>query len=479
MRVNTKLIALGALLTFASAAGAQTPTEQPPAPGPLRKFDVPPIQTATLANGVKIALIERHSLPIVTARIQLDAGAVREPATKSGVAVLTANLLSEGTREFTGAQIAEKMAALGAQFGTGGQFGSVQASVTSLPNVFGEAFSLAAKTIIEPRFDQADFNRVRATSIANFEQSMASASGVANRIFVNAVYDPATPYSRLSGGTRASLEGLTREDVVSWHSSMYSPRNTTVMLVGDITMAAARALVEKALGSWKASAPTLAPLGNRIRSSSGTRIILVDRPGSVQTSIIVGQGTIGWESPDYFGMTAIAQVLGGGFGSRINSNLREKHGWSYGAFSSFNPLAGAGAFSISSEIRTNATDSAIVESVKEYRRIVEEPVPADELRDRVNNVVASFPSSVQTVQGLMARLANVVTYGLAPDFYATYRERLAAVSPSDISRVGKSLLTPGAITVVAVGDLKAIEGPIRAANIGTVEVWNAEGQKLR
>jgi zinc protease len=428
---------------------------------------------------VKITLIERHSLPIVTARIQLDAGAVREPAAKSGVAVLTANLLSEGTRELTGAQIAEKMAALGAQFGTGGQFGSVQASVTSLPNVFDEAFTLAAKTVTEPRFDEADFNRVRATSIANFEQSMSSASGVANRVFVNAVYDPSTPYSRLSGGTKASLEGLTRDDVVNWHKTMYSPRNTTVMLVGDITMAAARSLVEKALGSWNVAAPSLASLNNKIRPASGTRIILVDRPGSVQSSIIVGQGTVGWESPDYFGMQAIAQVLGGGFGSRINSNLREKHGWSYGAFSTFNPLVNAGTFYISSEIRTNATDSAIAESVKEYKRIVEEPVPAVEARDQLNNVVASFPSSVQTVQGLMARLANVVTYGLPLDFYGTYRERLAAVTPADIARVGKSLLTPSAVTVVAVGDLKTIEAPIRALGIGTVEVWNAEGQKLR
>ena len=480
MRVNTKFIALGALVTIAGAASAQTtPTETPPAPGPLRKFEVPPVQTATLSNGIRIALIERHSLPIVTARIQVDAGAVREPVGKSGVAVLTANLLSEGTRELTGAQIAERMAGLGAQFGTNGQFGSVQANVTSLPNVFGEAFELAAKTIIEPRFDAADFTRVRATSIANFEQSMASGAGVANRVFVSSVYDPTTPYSRLSGGTKASLEALTRDDVVNWHKSMFSPRNTTVMLVGDITMPAARALVEKAFGGWNATAPALAPLANKIRTSPGTRVILVDRPGSVQSSIVVGQGTVGWESPDYFGMLALAQVLGGGFGSRINTNLREKHGWSYGAFSSFNPLAGAGTFSITSEIRTNATDSAIAESVKEYKRIVDEPVAAQELGDQLNNVVASFPSSVQTVQGLMARLANVVTYGLAPDFYSTYRERLAAVNSGDITRVGKSLLTPGAITVVAVGDLKAIEAPIRALGIGTVEVWNAEGQKVR
>jgi zinc protease len=479
MRATKTYIALAGIVLTSITATAQTPKETPPAPGPLRKFDVPPIQTATLPNGIRIALIEKHSLPIVTGRIQIDAGAVREPAAKSGVAVLTANLLSEGSRELTGAQIAEKMAMLGAQFGTSGSFGSANASVTSLPNVFGEAFTLAATTVMDPRFDAADFTRVRATSIAGFEQAMSSGSGVANRIFVSSVYDSATPYARLSGGTKASLEALTRDDIVAWHHSMYSPKNTTVMLVGDITMAAARALVERTLGKWNTAAPALAPLNNKIRPAGSTRIILVDRPNSVQSSIIVGQGTVGWGTPDYFAMQAIAQVLGGGFGSRINMNLREKHGWSYGAFSSFNPLVGAGTFAINSEIRTGATDSAIAESVREFKRIVDEPVAADEVKDQLNNVVASFPSSVQTVQGLMTRLANVVTYGLAPDFYTTYRENLAAITPADISRVSKSLLTPGAITVVAVGDLKTIEAPIKALNLGPVEVWTADGQKVR
>ena len=479
MHTKLKALAIAASLVAAGSAGAQTPKELPPEPGPLRKFDVPPIQTATLPNGIKIALIEKHTLPVVAGRIQIDAGAVREPANKSGVAVLTGNLLSEGTRDMTGAEIADKMAALGAQFGTGGAFGSANASVTSLANVFGEAFAIAAKTVTEPRFDSADFARVRATSIANFEQAMSTTGGVAARVFASAVYDSTTPYSRLSGGNRKTLETLTRDDVITWHRSSYSPRNTTVMLVGDITMPAARALVEKAFGGWSATAPSFAPLANKIRSVPSTRIILVDRPGSVQSAITIGQGTVGWDSKDYFPIVATSQILGGGFGSRANMNLREKHGWSYGAFANFNPLAGVGTFSISSEVRTNATDSAIAEAVKEYKRIAAEPVPVDEARDQINNVVASFPSSVQTVQGLMARLANVVTYGLPSDFYTTYRERLAAVTPADVSRVGRSILTPNAITVVAVGDLKAIEAPIKALNIGPVEVWSADGVRLR
>ena len=479
MHTKLKALAIAASLVAAGPVGAQTPKELPPEPGPLRKFDVPPIQTATLPNGIKIALIEKHTLPVVAGRIQIDAGAVREPANKSGVAVLTGNLLSEGTRDMTGAEIADRMAALGAQFGTGGAFGSANASVTSLASVFGEAFAIAAKTVTEPRFDSADFARVRANSIANFEQAMSTTGGVAARIFASAVYDSATPYSRLSGGTRKTLEALTRDDVIAWHRSSYSPRNTTVMLVGDITMPAARALVERAFGGWSATAPTFTPLANKIRSVPSTRIILVDRPNSVQSAITIGQGTVGWDSKDYFPIVATSQILGGGFGSRANMNLREKHGWSYGAFANFNPLAGAGTFSISSEVRTNATDSAIAEAVKEYKRIAAEPVPADEARDQINNVVASFPSSVQTVQGLMARLANVVTYGLPSDFYTTYREKLAAVTPADVTRVGSSILTPNAITVVAVGDLKTIEAPIKALNIGPVEVWSADGVRLR
>ena len=477
--MTRKIIALG-LLVAASAASAQTPPkETPPAPGPLRKFEVPPVQTATLANGLKIALIERHSLPIITARVQIDAGAVREPAAKSGVAVLTANILSEGSKQYTGADIADRMARLGAQFGTSGAFGSAWVNVTSLPNVFNEAFKIAATTVTEPRFDEADFTRVRNNQIAGFENTMSNASGVANRVFVNAVYDSNTPYSRLSGGTRTSLEALTRDDVISWHRTMYAPSNTTVMFVGDITMAKAKALVEEAFGKWTAAAPSVAKLDNKTRPASSTRIILVDRPGSVQSSIIVGQGSIGWGTPDYYSMLALSQVLGGGFGSRMNMNLREKHGWSYGAFSTFNPLVGAGTFYASSEVRTGATDSAIAESVKEFKRIVEEPVPATEVKDQLNNVVSSFPSSVQTVQGLMARLSNVITYNLPMDFYSSYRERLAAIGPDDMSKAAKSLLNPGAITIVAVGDLKTIEAPIRALNLGTVEVWNPDGTKVR
>jgi zinc protease len=172
-------------------------------------------------------------------------------------------------------------------------------------------------------------------------------------------------------------------------------------------------------------------------------------------------------------------VLGGGFTNRINLNLREKHGYTYSAGSSLDLRPGSGAFRISSDVRTNATDSALVEVVTEYKRIASEPVPAQELQGAVNNLVSGFPSGVQTVQGLTTRIQQLIVWGLPVDFYATYRERLAAVTPADVRSAATSRLTPDKLIVIVAGDLSKIEAPIRARNLGTVEVWDPNGNKLR
>jgi zinc protease len=218
---------------------------------------------------------------------------------------------------------------------------------------------------------------------------------------------------------------------------------------------------------------------NPIRASSGTRLILVDRPGSVQSSIIVGQPGLRATDPDYLSMVALNHVLGGGFSSRINMNLREKHGYTYGAFSGLDLRPGSGAFRITSDVRTSATDSALVEAVNEYKRIATEAVPAPELTGAINNIVSSFPSAVQTVQGLTGRIQQLIIWGLPADFYATYREKLAAITPADVRNVATARLTPNNVIVVVAGDLSKIEAPIRARNFGTVEVWDADGKKIR
>jgi zinc protease len=178
-------------------------------------------------------------------------------------------------------------------------------------------------------------------------------------------------------------------------------------------------------------------------------------------------------------MVALNHVLGGGFSSRVNMNLREKHGYTYGAFSGLDLRPGSGAFRINSDVRTSSTDSALVEAISEYKRIAAEAVPAPELRGALNNLVSSFPSSVQSVQGLTGRIQQLIVWGLPVDFYTTYRERLAAVTPEDLRSVATARLTPDNLVVVVAGDLSKIEAPIRSRNLGTVEVWDASGNKVR
>ena len=476
MRLCMRVAFAGAAL-LPSLTTAQVTT--PPAAGPARPFAMPAIQTATLPNGVKIVLVERNTLPMVTARIQVDAGAMREPADKNGLAVLTGALLSEGTRELTGPQIADRMGELGAQFSTGASLTSAQASVTSLSAVFPSAFALLATTVTQPALNDADFARIRASAIAGYQQSMSTAEGIRGNVFSQAIFESTSPYSRLPGGTAASLAGLTRDDVVRWHATMYSPRTTTVILVGAISMAESRRIVQAALGTWNAAAPVVSEIVTRTVPVTGTRVILVDRPGSVQSAIAIGQASPGWEAADVIPLIAANQVLGGSFSSRVNQNLREKHGWTYGANSTFNPFTGSGFLAILSAVRTSATDSAIAESVKEFRRLGSETVPPQELQDQLANVVGTFPASVQTLAGIMGRVATIVTYGLPLDFYATYRDRLSKVTAADITRLGSTVITPHALTIVAVGDLKTIEAPIRALNLGAVEVWDPEGKRLR
>jgi zinc protease len=479
-RLNT--LALAAALVGAAAlpaAAQQQHGTTPPPPGPLRPFRVPTPEEFTLGNGLRVVVVNQPALPIVNARVIVKAGSVYEPAEKNGVAALTAALLDEGAAGMTGSQIAQRMERLGAQFGTGGGYASAFATVTALKPAVAEALELAGRTLMQPTFPAEEFARVRTQTIAGYVQNQSTVEGLADEAFSRALFQPEAPYSRPSSGRRATLEALTLQDVQEWHRRMYSPRNAILLLVGDVSTAEARQIAQRALGSWTGPEVQLPAVSNPVQPVSGTRVILVDRPGSVQSGVYVGQATLGYGDPDYFPMMTLSEVLGGGFKARINMNLRERRGWTYGAFTQFSPRSQVGQFAISTAVRTNATDSAVAEAVREYRRIATEAVPAEELASTISNVTGSFPNSVQTVQQLAGRIETLLLYGLPLDFWSSYRERAAAVTAADIARVGGSKVTPNAVTVVVAGDLSKIEAPIRALNLGTVEVWDANGTKVR
>ncbi|WP_420129272.1 M16 family metallopeptidase [Longimicrobium sp.] len=451
---------------------------QQPGLAPVRPYTLPPVDEFRLSNGLRVVAVRQTAVPMVTARLILDAGAEHEPAARAGLAVLTANLLPEGSTTLSGPELAARMERLGAEFQTGAAQNAAFVAVTALKPVFGEALGLAAGTVSAPAFPERDFERVRQQGITAHVQAQATVEGLATEAFSRAVFAAEAPYARRTSGTATSLATITRDDVLQWHRSMYVPSNSTLLLVGDLSADEARRMAEQAFGGWRGQAPRLARPANPVRPVSATRVILVDRPGSVQSAIRIGQAAIGAEDPDYLRLAALTQVLGGAFNARINQNLRERHGWTYGAFANYSALRGGGTLFINSSVRTNATDSAVAESVREFRRIVDEAVPAEELAGAAGNLAGSFPASVQTVQGLAQRMQNLLVWGLPMDFYAAYGPRLAAMTPADISAVGRARLTPSAVTVVVAGDLATIEAPIRALNLGEVEVWSPAGERI-
>jgi zinc protease len=339
---------------------------------------------------------------------------------------------------------------------------------------------LAASTVTSPAFTESELMRVRGQMVAGAVRLNSTVEGLAGLAHNRALFDSATGYSRPVAGTAASLPRITRDDAVAFHQRMYSPANTTVLLVGAVTPDEARRIAERAFGSWNVAGATAASLPRpTLRPVSATRILLVDRPGSVQSGIRVGHAAVPATDPDLIPYSALSQVLGGGFRSRLMMSLRERHGWTYGAGSDVTARPLSGTFMMATSVRTNATDSAVAELVSQYRRIATEPVPADELRAAAANVVGSFPSSIQTVQGLADRIQLLLQNGQPLDYYNTYRERFSAVTPAEISRIARTRLTPDALTIVVAGDLSKIEAPIRALNLGTVEVLDPNGVKVR
>ncbi len=479
MRRNL-LSGLAFVLLAAPVAAQQPERETPPPPGPLRPFSVPQIRETRLPNGLRVVVAERRSLPIVHARIIVNAGAVHEPAEKSGLATLAGTLLIEGgAGGMNSAELAQRIDALAAQVVSSASYSLANVNVTALSGVFGDAMGLAATSVRSPMFDEREFGRVRSQFLTGYEQSMASAEGVANRVFSQAMFRPEAPYSRSPSGTATTLNAITRDDVVSWHARMFAPANTTILYVGDISFDDAVELTTRQFGDWSTPAPAVTLPANPLQTPGSTRVILVDRPGSVQSSIYVGVPGIATVDDDFFRMTVLNRILGGGFTSRINTNLRERRGFTYGAGTALSALQNAGTLYATSSVRTNATDSALVEVMNEYQRIIVEPVPAAEYEAAVNNIVASFPASVQSVQELANRLQTLLIYDMPLDYYNTYRERLSAVTAAEVQAIAAQRLVPGAVTMVVVGDLAAIEAPIRARNFGNVEVWSREGTKLR
>ncbi|MBV9772332.1 MAG: insulinase family protein [Gemmatimonadetes bacterium] len=449
----------------ASAASAFPTTA--PVPGPAPAVHVPAPERRTLANGLTVLYVRRPEIPTVQAVLVTRGGQSDDPADLPGLASFTASMLDEGAGGRSSLELANALQLLGARLSTGADWDAATVGLYVLRDRLPEALMLMSDVVVRPDFPAADVSRIRDETVTNLTRARDNAGAVAGNAFASLVYGAQHPYGRLA--STETVRRIDRNALVNFHRAFYRPAAATLVLVGDVDAASVHPLVERAFGSWQGGAPAAVPaLAAPTRSS--TQLYLIDKPGAPQSEIRIGNPAVQRNSPDYFALLVMNSLLGGSFTSRLQQNLREAHGYTYGARSGLSWRRGVGPFVAQAAVRTAVTDSSLVEFFKELNRIRTEPVPQEELDRAKRYVSLGLPRDLETNPALAYSLAGLAVQGIDPGFYDSYVDRVMAVTAEDIRRVANQYVRPGQSVVVVVGDLKTIEPGVRALGIGPVEV---------
>jgi predicted Zn-dependent peptidase len=467
-RLALTLLAAAGLV--ASLSARQAPDRShPPAPGPVPALKLPPVQKRALANGLPVWIVEMHEVPIVDITLILKSGAASDPAGKFGLANMTADMLDEGAGTRNALDLADAIDFLGATLSTGSGYDSSTVHLGTLLTKLDQALPLMADVVLWPTFAASELDRVRKSRITSIIQGRDNASTIANLAFPRILYGRSHRYGTSFMGTEASLNGITVTDLRTFHDRFYQPANAHLLVVGDITADSVVAKLEKAFGAWKNTGAAPKPEVPAAPQHGPREIYLVDKPGAPQSQIRIGWIGVARNTPDYFALTVLNTILGGSFTSRLNQNLREQHGYAYGASSSFDMRLTPGPFAAAAGVQTDKT----VESLREFFKELDgmhEPVPADELSREKNLLALRFPGTFETLAGTSGHLTDLVVYGLPDTFFSEYVSKIQAVTSADLQRVAQEYLQTNRFAVVVVGDLSKIEKPIRDANIAPVKI---------
>jgi len=442
-----------------------------PQPGPAREYHFPSFERRTLDNGLTLLVAPAHSLPVVTVLAIVDAGAVSEPSGKEGVANLAALALNEGTPKYDGEALTEYLERLGTSVGGSAGWDSASLAMTVLRDNLENAFVHFAEVLVTPTFPVAAIERLKGERIAELMQIESEPRELADEKFDEYIYEVTSRFRLPLGGTRQSVNGLTRDDVAAFHASRYQPSATTLIVVGDVNMAEVETMVGGELGGWTgAVVPSSKANDKPVRTSRAVRI--VRKEDAPQSEVRIGHVGVPRTHPDYFSITVMNAVMGGLFSSRINLNLREAHGYTYGASSSFDWRREAGPFVIGTAVASDVTVPAIQETLKEIDRMRTEPISESELSLATSYLEGVFPIRYETTAAIAAALATLAIYGLPSDWYDSYRARMSAVTVDDVLAAARAYVHSDSLQIVIVGDAGAIREPLEALAFGPVDVVN-------
>ena len=468
------------LATFVIApafAGAQTlDRSKPPVLGPPPAVSLPPIITRELANGLKLMIVEHHELPIASFVLVSESGGTIDPAQKTGLANLTAAMLTEGTTSRSSLEIADQAAYLGIGLNASSDWDASTIRLQTPTSQLDSALALFADVALHPSFPQAEFDRIKKDRLTALLQLKDRPTAIANQAYAAILYGSSHPYGRQLIGTEASVQGLSTTDLQGFYRANFIPNNSTLIIVGDVNPAQIEAKINALFGSWQRG--TVAPVTYPEPPKGGaTTVYLIDKPGASQSSFRIGSIGVPRSTRDYFALSVLNTILGGSFTSRLMQNLRETHGYTYGAGSRFDMRRSAGPFTASAEIVGDKTDSALVEFMKELNAI-RESVPAEELQKAKRYMQLGLPGEFETTQQIAGALIPIALYDLPLDYYNTYVQNVEAVTAAEVQRVARQYVNPASLAIVIVGDRQKIEQGLKAVNAGPIVLRDFFGQPI-
>lgn len=463
------LALLGACAPQAGSGAAPPPSQSPtldrsnvPPAGPTPSVDFPEISRTALANGLNLWIVERHDVPLVTLRLVVGAGSEVEPGARAGLASFTAGMLDEGTERRTALGIADEIDFLGAQLGAGASYDAAYVVLSTLRRNLEPALDVFADIVVNPVFPAKELDRVREEGITAITSRADQPTVVASEAFSAKIYGPEHPYGRPLGGTVASLRGFSGDDVREFYRTFYRPNNANLIVVGDVRATEVVPMLERAFAGWERGAVPARTGYAAPGAQPQTRVYLIDKPGAAQSEIRIGHVGVPRSSDDYFPLLVMNSILGGQFSSRINLNLREDKGYTYGARSSFDMRREAGPFVASAGVQTPSTKESVVEFMRELRGIRgERPVTQEELDFAKAGIVRAEPRRLETSGSVADRIDDLIVYGLPPDYFDSYAQRVDAVTLADVERVADRYLDPEHFAIVIVGDRATVEAGLR------------------
>jgi zinc protease len=460
---------------------AKLDRSKPPATGEPMSLKLPPMQKATLSNGLKIVLAERHTAPVVNFSLLVDSGYAADPSSAPGTASFSQRMLEEGTPTRDSLKIGEEFESLSANFGAGANLDWAVVTLNTLTLTMDKALDIYGDLILHPAYPQKEFQRLQQDRIAAIRREKVQPQSMALRVVPQLLYGKGHPYSLpfTGTGTEAAVSKMTREDLAKWHDTWFKPNNATLLIVGDTTLAAIKPKLEKLFAGWK---PGDVPKKNvaQVAQPEKNTVYLIDRPDSKQSIIFGAQLAPPRNDPDAVSLQLVNDMFGGTFGSRINMNLREDKHWSYGVFSVMPSARGQRPYLSISPVETDKTKESLTELVKEYKDVTGgKPIAEQELKDEQSNATLGLPGSFETVQQLSGAYSQILQYGLPEDYFNTFTEKAMSLTPESANAIAKKFIQPNHLVWVVVGDMSKVEQGIRDLNLGEIHKIDADGNPVQ